>query len=185
MNQQIKTKDMVLTALLIAIGIIIPIYFGFLRVILPPAFTATIMAHVPIFIAMFISPWSAFFTALGTTVGFGFSGLAPVVVVRAASHVIFALIGAYMIKRRQNLLFVGIITALLHAVFEALVVYLFFIFGLTTPNTGESILHTAFYVTGIGTLLHDIIDYVIACILGFALVKAKMLAPLPAIWKKA
>lgn len=184
MNQKINTKDMVLTALLIAIGIIIPVYFGFLRVNLPPAFTATIMAHVPIFIAMFISPWAALFTAIGTTIGFLFT--TPLVVaVRAASHVIFALIGATMIKKGHNLVLVGVVTALLHALFEALVVYLFFVFGLTTPNTGESFLYAAFYITGIGTLIHDIIDYIIACILGFALVKAKMLHPLPAIWKKS
>ncbi len=184
MNKTIKTKDMVLTALLIAIGIIIPVYFGFLRVILPPAFTATIMAHVPIFIAMFISPWAALFTAIGTTLGFWFT-TSPVVTMRAASHVIFALIGAFMVKNRCNLISIGLVTAILHAVFEAFVVYLFLAMGLTSPNDGESLLYTAFYVTGIGTIIHDIIDYIIACGLGFALVKAKMLPPLPPVWKKA
>ncbi len=184
MNQTIKTKDLVLTALLIAIGIIIPVYFGFLRVILPPAFTATIMAHVPIFIAMFISPWSALFTAIGTTLGFWFT-TSPVVTMRAASHIVFALVGAFMVKKRCNLISIGVITAILHAVFEALVVYLFLAMGLTNPNEGESLLYTAFYVTGIGTIIHDIIDYIIACILGFALVKSKMLAPLPTIWKQS
>ena len=113
MKTGIKTKDLVLTALLIAIGIIIPIYFGFLRVVLPPAFTATIMAHVPIFIAMFISPWSALFTAIGTTLGFAFSGLDPVVTARAGSHIVFALVGAFMIKKRCNLVLVGVVTAVL------------------------------------------------------------------------
>ena len=83
MKTALKTRDMVITALLIAIGIIIPIYFGFLRVILPPAFTATLLAHVPIFISIFISPWSAIFTAIGTTIGFAASGLDPVVTARA------------------------------------------------------------------------------------------------------
>ncbi len=184
MKQTIKTKDMVLTALLIAIGIIIPVYFGFLRVILPPAFTATIMAHVPIFIAMFISPWSALFTAIGTTLGFWFT-TSPVVTMRAASHVIFALVGAFMVKKNYNLISVGIITALLHAVFEGLVVYVFLAMGLTAPNEGEALLYTAFYVTGIGTLIHDLIDFIIACGLGFALAKAKMLPTLPPIWKNA
>ena len=108
-----KTKELVLTALLIAIGIIIPVYFGFLRVILPPAFTATLMSHVPIFIAMFISPWSALFTALGTTLGFAFAGLSPVVTARAASHIIFALIGAYMIKKRCSLANTGIVVTII------------------------------------------------------------------------
>lgn len=182
MTHQLKTKDMVLTALLIAIGIIIPVYFSFLRVTLPPAFTATIMAHVPIFIAMFISPWAALFTAIGTTLGFLFT--TPLVVaIRAASHLIFALIGAWMIQKRYNLILVGIITALLHAFFESLVVYLFLVLGFTTATEGTSIVVASFYVTGVGTLLHDIIDYVIACGVGFALVKAKMLPTLPPIWK--
>ncbi len=182
MKSNIRTKDLVLTALLIAIGIIIPVYFSFLRVTLPPAFTATIMAHVPIFIAMFISPWSALFVALGTTLGFLFT--TPLVVaIRAASHVIFALVGAWMIRKRYNLVWIGIVTALLHAIFEGLVVYLFIKIGLTPATEGTPVLVTAFYVTGIGTLLHDIIDYVIACGVGFALAEAKMIPALPPIWK--
>ncbi len=184
MKQTGKTKELVLTALLIALGIIIPVYFGFLRVVLPPAFTATLMAHVPIFIAMFISPWSAIFTALGTTLGFAFAGLSPVVTARAASHLIFAVVGAYMIKKRCNLILVGLVTAVLHAFFEGLTVYLFLIFGLM-PATGSSFVSAAFYVTGVGTLIHDAIDYIIACLVSFALVKSRVIAPIPPIWKKA
>ncbi len=181
MNKTLKTKDLVLTALLIAIGIIIPVNFGFLRVTLPPAFTATIMAHVPIFIAMFISPWAALFTAIGTTLGFLFT--TPLVVaIRAASHVVFALVGAFMVKKHCNLISVGVITALLHAIFEALVVYAFLLLGITPANEGQSFLHASFYVTGIGTLIHDIIDYIISCILGFALVKSRMLDSIPGLW---
>lgn len=183
MKTKLQTKDLVLTALLIAIGIIIPVYFSFLRVTLPPAFTATLMAHVPIFIAMFISPWSALFTAIGTTLGFLFT--TPLVVaVRAASHVIFALIGAWMIRKGHNLILIGVVTALLHAAFEGLVVYLFLVLGFTPATEGTSILLSAFYVTGVGTIIHDIIDYVIACGVGFALAKAKMIPPLPAVWGK-
>ena len=181
MNANIRTKDIVLTALLIAIGIIIPVYFSFLRVTLPPAFTATIMAHVPIFIAMFISPWAALFTAIGTTLGFLFT--TPLVVaIRAASHVVFALVGAWMIQKRYNLVIIGIVTAILHAVLESLVVYLFLVLGFTPAAEGTPMLVTAFYVTGLGTLIHDIIDYIIACGVGFALVQARAISPLPSIW---
>ena len=183
MKTSIRTKDLVLTALLIAIGIIIPVYFGFLRVTLPPAFTATLMAHVPIFIAMFISPWSALFVALGTTLGFLFT--TPLVVaIRAASHVVFALVGAWMIRKRYNLVLVGIVTALLHAFFEGLTVYLFIMIGLTPATEGTPVLVTAFYFTGIGTLIHDMIDYIIACGVGVALANAKMIPPLPPVWKQ-
>ena len=177
MKKSFNTKDMVITALLIAFGIIIPTAFGFLRVILPPAFTATLTAHVPVFIAMFISPMSAVFTAIGTTLGFQFSGLDPVVVVRAGSHIIFAIIGAYMVQKRCSIVLTGIVTAVLHALFEALTVYIFLALGWTK---GEgSFVTIAFYTTGIGTLLHHIIDYIIAFVLLKALAKTKALAELP------
>ncbi|MBQ4145009.1 MAG: ECF transporter S component [Clostridia bacterium] len=177
-----KTKEMVLTALLIAIGIIIPVYFGFLRVILPPAFTATLMSHVPIFIAMFISPWSALFTAVGTTLGFAFAGLSPVVTARAASHIVFALIGAYMIKKRCSLANVGVVTTIIHALCEALTVYLFIKFGLMAAPEGSSIINASFYVVGIGTFIHSAIDYVIACLVGIALAKSHIIPPLTSVW---
>ena len=177
-----KTKELVLTALLIAIGIIIPVYFGFLRVILPPAFTATLMSHVPIFIAMFISPWSALFTALGTTLGFAFAGLSPVVTARAASHIIFALIGAYMIKKRCSLANTGIVVTVIHALCEALTVYLFIKFGLMAAPEGSSIINASFYVVGIGTFIHSAIDYSIACLIGAALAKAHIIPTLTSVW---
>lgn len=177
MKKSFSTKNMVVTALLIAFGIIIPTAFGFLRVILPPAFTATITAHVPIFVAMFISPMSAIFTAIGTTIGFQISGLDPVVVVRAASHIVFAVVGAYMIKKRCNILLVGLVTALLHAAFEALTVYLFLVLGWTQGS--GSYVAIAFYTTGIGTLIHHTIDYIIAVVLLKALAKSGAVSALP------
>ena len=170
--KKLNTRRLVVTALLIAFGIIIPTAFGFLRVILPPAFTATLTAHVPIFIAMFISPLSAIFTSIGTTLGFLASGLDPVVVVRAASHIVFAVVGAYMLAKKQNIILCGVVTAVLHAVFEALVVYVFLALGWTT--SGDSFVKVAFYTTGIGTLIHHAIDYVIAVAIVKALLKAKI-----------
>ena len=102
--KRFSTKNMVITALLIAFGIIIPTAFGFLRITLPPAFTATLTAHIPIFIAMFISPLSALLTAIGTALGFFFCGTPPVVAARAASHIVFALVGAFMISRKCSIL---------------------------------------------------------------------------------
>lgn len=172
MKKSFNTKDMVITALLIAFGIVIPTLFGFLRVVLPPAFTATLTAHVPVFIAMFISPMSAALTAIGTAIGFQLAGLDAVVVIRAASHIVFALVGAYMLKHRRGIVSTGIVTALLHALFEALVVYLFLSLGWTEAASGSSYTSIAFYTTGIGTLIHHTIDYVIAIALVKALTKA-------------
>lgn len=169
MAKKLSTKNMVITALLIAFGIIIPTAFGFLRVILPPAFTATLTAHVPIFIAMFVSPTSAIFTAIGTAIGFLVAGLDMVVVIRAASHIIFAIAGAYMIKKKMSIALVGIVAAVIHALIEAIVVYLFLAIGWTTSS--DSFVKVAFYTTGIGTLLHHIVDYVIAIVLIKAIAK--------------
>ena len=88
-----------------------------------------------------------------------------------------------MIQKRHNLVVIGMVTALLHALFESLVVYLFLVLGFMPAAEGTTILEASFYVTGVGTLIHDIIDYVIACGVGFALVKAKMLPSLPPVWK--
>ncbi len=173
MTKNLSTKNMVITALLIAFGIIIPTAFGFLRVILPPAFTATLTAHVPIFVAMFISPTSAIFTAIGTAIGFLVSGLDMVVTVRAASHIVFAIVGAYMLKKKMNVITTGIVTAVIHAICEAVVVYVFLALGWTASN--EPFVKVAFYTTGIGTLVHHAIDYVIALILIKALSKTKAL----------
>lgn len=181
MNSKITTRELVITALLIAFGIVIPTACGFLRVILPPAFTATLLSHVPIFIAMFISPWSALFTAIGTTIGFGLSGLDPVVVARAGSHIVFAMVGAFMIKKNVSLVLTGVVTTLIHAVCEALTVYLFLSVGWTAAKDGLSFVSIAFYTTGIGTILHSAIDYIIAVIVGLPLSKAKAIPKLPKI----
>ena len=165
-----STKDMVITALLIAFGIIIPTAFGFLRIVAGP-FTATLTAHVPIFVAMFLSPASAVFTAIGTTIGFLVAGVDIVVTMRAASHIIFAIVGAYMIKKGRSVILTGIVAAILHALSEIAVVLIFFAFGWTAPQ--ENILRVAFYITGIGTILHHTVDYAIAVVLFKALEKTK------------
>lgn len=177
MTKTLNTKNMVITALLIAFGIMIPTAFGFLRVTLPPAFTATLAAHVPIFIAMFISPASAIFTAIGTAIGFLVAGLDMVVVIRAASHIVFAIVGAYMVKRNMGVITIGIVTALLHAIFEALTVYVFLALGWTA--SGDSFVKVAFYTTGLGTIIHHAIDYVIAIALIKALSKTGAVSDLP------
>lgn len=182
MNTKLSTKNMVITALLIAFGIVIPTAFGFLRVPLPPGFTATLTAHVPIFIAMFISPLSAVFTAIGTTIGFQLTGLDAVVVMRAASHIFFAVVGAYMVKKRQSIVLTGVVTALLHALFEALTVYIFLVLGLTAPKEGFSFISASLFVVGIGTLIHHTIDYIISFAVLKALAKTGTVKKLPKLY---
>ncbi|MBQ9757497.1 MAG: ECF transporter S component [Clostridia bacterium] len=176
MKKSFNTKDMAITALLIAFGIIIPTMFSGLRVYIPP-FSATLTAHVPVFVAMFISPMSAIFTSLGTTVGFIFAGLDPAVTARAFSHIIFAIVGAFMFKKGISIVLTGVVTMVLHAIFEALVSLLFLSAGWSASN--GNMFYIAFYVTGIGTLVHHIIDYIIAVVLVSALSKTKAIKSLP------
>jgi len=170
-----KTRNMVITALLTALTILIPQLP--LRVIIPPAFTATLTLHVPIFIAMFISPWSAAFVAIGSAFGFVLTGLPPTVAARASTHVVFAVVGAYMLRsKRGNIWFklalVWFVTMILHAAMEAIIVIpamrLF-------TNTENYAIYSAAYVTGIGTLIHHTIDYIITIPIVVALSRAKLI----------
>lgn len=181
MKTKLTTKDMVISALLIAIGILIPMIFTVppFRVVIGP-YSATLMSHVPVIIAMFISPWTAVFTAVGTTIGFFFT--APTVVaVRAASHIVFAIMGAYMIKRRMNLAFTVISTGIVHALFEGIVVLLFFATGISENKSGYADMLMMWITTG-GTFVHHIVDFIIAIAVGTALARAHMIPKLPSIW---
>lgn len=178
MNTKFKTKDMIVAALLIAIGILIPMIFTGppFRVVIGP-YSATIMAHVPVIIAMFISPMTAVLTAVGTTIGFFFT--APLVVaVRAASHILFAILGALFINKGMKFIPLCIITGIIHAVIEGIVVMIFFTGGLSTPAEGYSIIALV-WITIIGTLAHHCVDFVISGAVGKGLVRAKMLPKLP------
>ena len=83
MKSKTNTFQLALAGMLIAIGIVIPM-FSPIKIIIEPA-SFTLASHVPVFIAMFISPMMAAAVALGTTLGFllgglgllGLGGLAP------------------------------------------------------------------------------------------------------------
>lgn len=178
--KKFSTKDMVVSALLIAIGILIPMIFtGFpFRIVVGP-YSATLMAHVPVIISMFISPWTAIFTAIGTTIGFFFT--APfIVAVRAASHIAFAIMGAGMIKKGMRVLPVCILTGIVHSILEGLVVMIFYVGGISEPTAGYSIAALVI-ITIVGTFAHHIVDFIISYVVGKALVRAKMLPAMPKI----
>lgn len=152
-------RKLTYTALLTAWVIIIPIYFKGLQVVIPP-FTATITAHVPIFLAMLLGPQAAVMVALGSALGFFIS--APIVVAaRALMHVVVALVGAIMVKKGKSLKSALIVTAPIHALLEALVVIPF---GYT--------MYKILIVVGVGTLLHHTVDAVISLVLVKSISKA-------------
>ena len=172
----IKTRNMIITALLTAFAIVIPM-FTFLRVTIPPVFTATLSLHVPVMVAMFISPVSAAFVSLGGAIGFlvfPSAGAAPMVVAaRAATHIVFAVSGAYMIKKMTSFslvkfVIIGLVLMPIHAIAEAFVVIPFL-------PSGADVIYTAFLVTGVGTAIHHSIDYIITFGVINALDGAKLL----------
>lgn len=142
-------------------AIVIPISFGFLRIQIPP-FTATIGSHVPMFIAMIISPATAAFVGVGSAIGFLITS--PLVVAaRAFTHVFVGVLGAAFIERDLSLFKTIIITAPLHGALEAVIVMPF---GFTWYNM--------LVVVGVGTIIHHLIDGLVAYAIIKALDRAKV-----------
>ncbi|MCR4943010.1 MAG: ECF transporter S component [Clostridium sp.] len=156
-----KTKKMVYASLLTAMAIIIPVQFSFLRVYIPP-FSATLAAHVPMFVAMLISPGVAVTVGLGSTLGFLFTGLDIVVVLRAATHILVGYVGAKIIAKRKNYLMAAIITAPIHGGLEMLV---------SIPFVGLD-LYKLLIVTCVGAMLHHSVDAFLSLIIVKASAKA-------------
>lgn len=167
MKQHNKIQSMVISALLCAIGIIIPMFAP--KIVLEPA-SFTLASHVPVFIAMFISPVVAISVALITGFGFLFAGFPIVVVLRALSHVIFAALGAIMLKKNGNLLrspkgtiLFSSFISVVHAVCEVIVVTLFYLGSNMTATYYESgYLMSVIILVGIGTMIHSMVDFGIA-----------------------
>lgn len=155
-------------ALLVAVGIIIPM-FSPIKILLEPA-SFTLASHVPVFLAMFISPLVALAVAAGTTIGFFFGGFPLVVVARAATHVLFVLVGAFFLKYHPSLLssfaktqvfsfFIGI----LHAAAELAVVGAFFLWGNMPGSYYEKgFLISGVLLVGVGSIIHSMVDFGIA-----------------------
>lgn len=164
-NQKIVT--MVIAALLCAVGIVIPMFAP--KIVLEPM-SFTLASHVAIFIAMFISPPVAFAVTLGTSIGFFFAGLPPVVALRALSHLGFVAAGCLILKKYPNVLLkpsssvlFSFVLALVHAICEALVVTMFYFGGML--NIGfynKGFAFSVLLMVGVGTIVHSMIDFGIA-----------------------
>jgi len=163
---KIKTKDLVIAALLTSMSIIIPNIFPTLP--LGP-FTATFASHLPTIVAMFISPVVAIITAIGSVIGFAikFSAM-PWIIARAAMHIPFAILGAYMIKKNYNLIITILLTMVVHAGLEVLVLIPFL-------DMIPKLKVNWYSITFFGTALHHLIDFTLAVIIVSFLVKAKFI----------
>lgn len=155
-----RTQELVVAALFAALAMIIPLMFGgFLTLIVPP-FTATVASHVPVMLAMAVSPFAALMTGLASAIAF-LLRLGPIVAARAAIHAGFGLAGALLVRRGWKLGWALLLVLPLHALGEALVVLPF-----GWP------LNKALLVVGVGTGIHHLIDSVLA-------LAVERLVPLP------
>jgi niacin transporter len=173
----VKTQKITTSAILIALSIVIPIYFP--RIQVEPA-SFTLASHVPIFIAIFVSPVVAVMVAIGSGIGF-FISSTPVIALRAASHVVFALAGSLYIKSRPETLLapmktraLSLVLALIHSACELIVIFAFY---LGAPPNYDS-LWSVFLVLGLGFAIHSMIDYEIALAAYKVLIRQKSIARL-------
>ena len=178
-----SVKRLTISALLIAMGIIIPMVMP--RITIGPA-SFTLASHVPVFIAMFISPVVAIAVSLGTGFGF-FLSATPIIALRAVSHLIFAVIGAVILQKHPEILInkegkftllngklqlfnVGI--GVIHSAAELVVVSVFYTMG-NLPGTyyTAGFMYSIFLLMGVGGLIHSLVDFSIAYFLASTLSK--------------
>lgn len=177
-----SVKRLTISALLIAMGIIIPMVMP--RITIGPA-SFTLASHVPVFIAMFISPVVAIAVSLGT--GLVFLSATPIIALRALSHLIFAVIGAVILQKHPEILInkegkftllngklqlfnVGI--GVIHSAAELVVVSVFYTMG-NLPGTyyTAGFMYSIFLLMGVGGLIHSLVDFSIAYFLASTLSK--------------
>lgn len=182
MQRTLPVKKMTTAALLIAIGVMIPMLSP-VKIVLPPA-SFTLGSHVPIFLAMFISPAIAAAVAAGTALGFLMGGFSLVIVMRAATHLLFAVVGATILKRNPQIitsppkaLLFNLAIGLLHALAEVLAVTVFYFGG----SMNEGYYHSGYFVSvlllvGVGGVLHSMLDFILAQTIAMGLCRNKAAA---------
>lgn len=177
-STQDKVYQMTTAALLCAVGILIPLISP-VKLVLEPA-SYTLASHVPIFMAMALSPATALFVAVGTTLGFFLSGFPLVVVFRAASHSLWAYFGArifvrkpWILEKFSRRLGFNLMLGLVHALLEMLVVMPFY-FGqqMSAGYYAKGFLLSVVLLVGVGTVIHSMIDFTLARIIWEPLSKA-------------
>ena len=167
-NRSSALQVLVAAALLAAVGIAIPM-FSPVKLVIPPA-SYTLASHVPIFMAMFISPAVGISVALMTTLGFFLGGFPLVIVMRALTHVVWAGLGAWYLQKNPQALttMMGKLTfsallATFHGLIEVAVVTPFFYAGgLSSATYTSGFLAAIIVLVGAGTLVHSMVDFAIA-----------------------
>jgi niacin transporter len=144
--------------------LIILVFSPFLKVAIPPFFTATLMLHVPLFLSYLISPTVSALVGVISAIGFMMTPLGPIVAFRALMHGVIGYMGGTMVKKGVKYPIALAATLPVHAVLEAIVVIL--ATGLTAAAVSKAIT-----VVAIGTAIHHSIDSVIAIVFSMLLGK--------------
>lgn len=161
-----KVRQLTISALLIAMGILIPMVMP--KIVIGPA-SFTLASHVPLMIAMFFSPGMAVAVALGTA--FGFLMTTPfIIAMRALSHLVFAVLGAVYLKKHPEIVLhkgafqvYNLVIALIHTLIEVAVVWLFFATGNAAGTTVDGNFYVfLFGLMGVGGMVHSFVDYNLA-----------------------
>lgn len=166
MNRNQSVYRLAVAALLCAVGIMIPMVMP-VKVYLPPM-SFTLASHVAIFLAMCVSPMTAFAVSIGTTVGFVFSGLPVDVWLRALSHTVWAVGGALWLKKYPDTFYSAgtnivfcLAVAAVHALLELAVVFSLYLGG--AAGMAEKFAQGGFgaiiLLVGLGTAVHSCVDY--------------------------
>ncbi len=165
MQRNTKVLHLATSALLVAIGILIPVVSP-VKIPLGPAGSFTLASHVAIFLSMFLSPITAGAVAIGCTLGFLLTTPLPIVL-RALTHLVWAVLGAWWLKKHPDILYKPvqsalfcIITALVHAVLETAICMVLFFGGAMADKGGLWL--TIFLPVGLVTILHSCVDYAVA-----------------------
>ena len=164
MKKEARLQVLITEALLCAIGIAIPLFCP--KIVIGPA-SFTLASHVPVFLAMFISPAAAVTVSLGTTLGFLVAGFHPVVVLRALSHIVFALVGSLWLRKAPGVLssvkgmaLFSVAVSVLHAACEVVVVTFFFFGNQLSKETYQSgYFIGVLLLVGLGGMVHSMIDF--------------------------
>lgn len=173
MSQSKKHVQMMcITAMLIAIGILIPIISP-IKIILEPM-SFTLGSHVAIMAAMFVSPMTALGAAIGTTVSFYLYGFTLPVVLRAFTHVIWAYGGALYLKKHPDLfknpwkiILFNVIIGVIHALCEVIIVL-----PMYGGYDASELFYLLFVLVGIGSLVHSMVDFTISLLAWKAIAKS-------------
>ena len=119
-----RSKDVMVAALLASLSLAIPLFFhGTLQIVIPGiGYSATLASHVPVMLSAIFGPLVAAIVSIASALGF-FGTLGPIVGFRAATHIIWAVAMAVAVKKGLSfpkaLFFVGLP---IHGLLEGLVV---------------------------------------------------------------